>query len=212
MWNRLTVYLPQPQEPQTSASSSADRTKSQALTSSLCASRAWRLGEKVHPYTNPVELKTRHKPSFSNSRQKPCHRKPRSFDSDWGWRHWIIINVWCHWRVFSSPSLNNRLHIRVRRCTACSCLTIRPHMGSLSRTMTPGTMTRGVTDITRQSTVISLERSRVILPRFLLNCAENNNNKNYWPECRKCAVWTRPKEEMPWTVGWRESQAPTCVV
>lgn len=66
------MYLPQPQKPQTSASSSADRSQSQALTSSLCASRAWRLGEKVHAHTNTVELKTRHKPSFFNNRQKPC--------------------------------------------------------------------------------------------------------------------------------------------
>lgn len=43
-----------------------------------------------------------------------CHRKPCRFDSSecyWGgWRHCIIINIWCHWSAYISKFEAQTLH------------------------------------------------------------------------------------------------------
>lgn len=67
-------------------------------------------------------------------------------------------------------------------------------MGSLTRTMTPGTMTRGVTDTTQQSMIISLSRftARLLILLDLRECWKCAARKRHEKETKRKAVKGKP--------------------
>lgn len=160
MWSRPTVYLPQPQEPQTSASSS-DRTQSQVLTGSLCASRAW--VKRCMLTQTRLSWKQGTRPRFSTTDLA----KEMSPETSQLWEQQLLLrlmtlnNNQCLMSLKSVfvSKFESQL-ISVRRCISCSDLTIRPHMASLPRRMTPGTMTPGT--MTRHNPAINYHQPHKI--------------------------------------------------